>query len=372
MLSEHILVQVVDAKCHPGLDSGSIGIIAYMMIRLRTIFFVLTGLVGLWFLYAERGILTPFILAGIFAYVCNPVISFFSNKLNIPKTISIITIYLIFVGLLIIGSINLSSRIFEESSELHLSVGHILANTKTQLSGLPTWVRPTAFTLLTEVEKSRYVNFLAVPSLFPFVSQLVSKLAGFVVFLFSGFYFLKDGEEFIHTLLRKVPKDQKEDIEILLKKISSVLSGYLRGEVFLIFLMGIASYLALSILGIHYAASIAVFSGFAEIVPVIGPIVAGGVAVVTALVTGSANFGLNPVNAALVIILVYFVLRQLEDYFIIPHVMGQITKLPPFLIFFAVIAGGHLAGVLGLILAVPTTAILKLLLEYTFGKLATK
>ena len=113
---------------------------------------------------------------------------------------------------------------------------------------------------------------------------------------------------------------------------------------------------------------VSIFSGFAEIVPVIGPIVAGFVAVLIMLLTGSNNFGLNPINASIIIVIIYFIVRQIEDYIVVPHVMSRITKLNPFLIFFAVIAGGHLAGIIGLILAVPMVAVLRLLVIYFFEK----
>lgn len=138
----------------------------------------------------------------------------------------------------------------------------------------------------------------------------------------------------------------------------------MRGQIFLVILMSLVTYITLSILGIRFAFLLGLFSGFAEIVPVIGPIVAASVAILIVFFTGHANFGLNVTQAALTVAIIYFVLRQLEDYFVMPHVFGKITKLPAFLIFFAVVAGGHIGGILGLILAVPVAAILRLFLEF--------
>lgn len=343
-----------------------------MNISSRSVFFFLLGILVLWFLYSQRAILSPFVLAAVFAYLFNPIITFVSRNFKIPRTVSILIVYGILIGLFIFSTLQVSSQVFEESSELRTYATHLLANAKTQLSGLPLWLRPIAFQLLTELQKSRFLAFFSAPSLFPFVSQAISRIISFFIFLFSGYYFLKDGGKIFDAIVAIAPEQYKKSIADLFDDVNIVLSKYLRGQVFLILLMGVVTYIALAIIGVRFAVSIAIFSGFAEIVPVIGPITAGAVAVLVALVTNHANFGLSALNAAILIAVIYFVLRQLEDYFVIPHVMGSITKLPPFIIFFAVVAGGHIAGILGLILAVPTAAILKILLEYSIKKFGKK
>lgn len=343
-----------------------------MVIRGRTIFFTLLFLAVVWFIYAERAILSPFVLAAVFAYLFNPVISFVSEKTKMPRTVTILIIYGALIGLFIFATLQISAQVFEESSELHTFASHTLMNAKTQLSGLPDWARPTAYQLLTELQRSRFMNFFSAPTFFPYVSQAISRIISFFLFLFSGYYFLKDGGKMLKQMTLFVPLQFQNDVATLLQEINLILSKYLRGQVFLIILMSIVTYIALAILGVKFAATIAIFSGFAEIIPVIGPIVAGGIAALVVLLTGNVHFGLSPINAMFVVIIIYFVFRQLEDYLIIPHVMGRITKLPPFLIFAAVVAGGHIAGILGLILAVPVAAVVRLLLEFAFVRLKQK
>ncbi|HEX7041808.1 MAG TPA: AI-2E family transporter [Patescibacteria group bacterium] len=343
-----------------------------MTINLKSFLLVILVVIGIWFLYVERAILTPFILAGIFAFLFNPVVDFFSERLKFPRTLSILVIYLILISIFVFGSLTLTSRIIEESSDLRTYTNQILSTAHSQLQSMPDWLRPTAYDLLFSLRRSKFINFFEAPSFFPFFSQAISRVISFLIFLFSAFYFLKDGKNFFTSLMNNFPTDNRKDIKVLFNKINLLLGGYLRGQIFLIFLMSIATYIALAILGIRFAAIIAIFSGFAEIIPVIGPITAGAVAVGVILFTGTANFGLSAVNASLIVAAIYFILRQLEDYFVIPYVMGKITQLPPFVIFFSVIAGGHLAGLLGLVIAVPTVAILKLLLEFYFQSVDRK
>lgn len=338
-----------------------------MTIRLRTAFFIGIGIFFIWILYLARGILPPFILAAIFAYIFNPTVNFFSKKIKIPRVISVIIVYLILISIIIALGILLSQRIFTESSEITNYINYLLNTTRSQISTLPDWLQPTVYDFLFSLRKTPGVSGSF--SLVPFFPKAISEVTSFIIFIFSSFYLLKDGDMFIHKFLTFVPKDLKLDVEILIRKINKVLGGYLRGEIFLVFLMALWTYLALTILGVRFALVIGIFSGFAEIVPVIGPIVAAAVACFVVLLTGNTHFFLSPFNAVIIVILIYFVLRHIEDYFIIPHVMGKITKLPPFVIFFAVIIGGHLWGILGLVLAVPIAAILRIFLEFFMDRI---
>jgi predicted PurR-regulated permease PerM len=87
---------------------------------------------------------------------------------------------------------------------------------------------------------------------------------------------------------------------------------------------------------------------------------------------GTSNFGLDPFRTALVVIAVYFVVRQIQDYLINPYIMGKITKLHPLIILFAVLAGEHTAGILGLLIAVPLAGVIKIIFEYSLDVITDK
>jgi predicted PurR-regulated permease PerM len=259
-----------------------------------------------------------------------------------------------------------SSRIIEESGELKQEAVQITKTAKSQINSLPDWIRPTANDTLYSFEK---VTALSAPTLLSIVPKAFSRILSFIIFIFAAFYFLKEGRKMFDKFLKFVPNDFKVETEILMRKINSVLGSYLRGQVFLIFFISLLLFICLTILGFKFALILAVFSGFAEIVPIIGPIVAATVAAIVVFIIGVANFGLNPLQAAIAVIIIYTVVRQVQDYLINPYVMGKITKLHPLIILFAVIAGEHTAGILGLILAVPIAGVLKIIFEYSLDKI---
>lgn len=331
--------------------------------RIRTVFFILIALITLVFLYSQKAILTPFIIAGIFAYIFNPFVNFFSHKIKLPRTLSVIIIYLLIISLIAICVYLITQVFISESLEFRASINLYLRNARNEINLLPSGVRNTVYQTLESLENA---DFLKASSLFAIFPRAITGFISLVIFLVSSFYFLKEGKNIFEKILLFVPKTYKVDVEILLRKINTVLGSYLRGQIFMIFLVSLILFITLTILGIKFALIIAIFSGVAEIIPWIGPIVAAAVAVVSVLLTGgSTTFNLAPIQTSLLVIIIYFILRQAQDYLIVPHVMGRITKLHPVVVLFAVLVGEHTAGILGLLLAVPIAAVLKILLEFS-------
>lgn len=334
-----------------------------MTIRLRTIFMIVLGLFVLGFLYIERTILTPFILAAVFAYIFNPVVNFFDNKVRLPRGLSIIIIYLIIVSLFIAFIFFLAKGLITQSVELRQTVNAFLIGARGEINLLPPDLRANIYQTANALENNQIFK---VTSIFEFFPRAISGAIALIIFLVSSFYFLKEGKQIINKSLIFVPINYKVEVEILLRKINTVLGEYLRGELLMVFLVSLILFIALSILGVKFALIIAIFSGIAEIVPIVGPIVATVIAVLVVLLGGgSSNFPLTELQTSIVVVIIYFVVRQIQDYFIIPHVMGRITKLHPLVILIAVLAGGHTAGILGLLLAVPIAAALNILLQFS-------
>src|SRR5207244_3146647 len=123
-----------------------------------------------------------------------------------------------------------------------------------------------------------------------------------------------------------------------------------RGQLFLIVLMSAVTYVVLTfVFRLPFAVAIAFATGLLEVIPLLGPILATTIAASVALAHGGPGL-------ALAVIVAYFVLRQIEDQVVMPLVVGRAVHLHPVATLFAVLAGGTIAGVLGMLLAVPTAA----------------
>lgn len=324
------------------------------------------------FIYQARDALAPFVLASIFAFVFNPVVNLFVNHLKLPRTFSIFLIYVVLIGLTIYALTLLGMRLVNEARQLTAS-NAFTTTAQQAIDSLPTWslagqdISPklAASEVLKSVqEAASHYQTQAVP----LFSGAARELISFLVFLLASFYLLRDGHRMRSYLLRVFPNRYDDDVKIIWSKINVILANYLRGQLILIAIMSAASFIVLKFLGVQYSLILAIMTGFLEIIPYIGPITAGAIAATTVFITGTNRVGLDPGTLTIIVIVAYFVLRQLEDYFVIPHLYARLTKIHPLMIVFSVLVGGDLFGLTGLILAVPVTASAKVILEYLIGK----
>jgi predicted PurR-regulated permease PerM len=133
--------------------------------------------------------------------------------------------------------------------------------------------------------------------------------------------------------------------------------------------MSVLTYIPLSLLGVKYALVLAIATGFLEIIPFVGPWTAAGSAMLVSMVQTTTPWGWPNWLLASVVGVIYLVLRQAEDHLIIPSLVGHLVKLHPVIVIFAILAGGHLGGALGLLLAVPFAATVRIILVYLYSKL---
>jgi predicted PurR-regulated permease PerM len=168
---------------------------------------------------------------------------------------------------------------------------------------------------------------------------------------------------------RLVPEQYRGEIRGLGRQIDGVLSSYIRGTLLLIPIMAVVTYIALSILGVRYALVLGIATGFLEVIPLVGPWSAAGIAMMVALFQTTTPFGWDNWVLAVVVGVTYFVLRMSEDNFIIPYVVGHAVHLHPVLVLFAILAGGAIGGPFGLFISIPTVAVARLLLLYIYRKL---
>jgi predicted PurR-regulated permease PerM len=137
---------------------------------------------------------------------------------------------------------------------------------------------------------------------------------------------------------------------------------------FLIGVMSTATFIGLSILQVPFVLLLAIMTGVLEVIPIVGPITAGAIACLVAL-GHPAPWGLSQIAYVVVVAVMYTVLRHAEDYFVIPLVIGRIVRLHPAVVIFSLLTGGALYGLLGVLVAVPVAATLRLVLIYVGAKL---
>jgi len=206
-------------------------------------------------------------------------------------------------------------------------------------------------------------GFMAVPSdTLHVVERALDWIAKTLLALLALFYFLLDGRHIGKYLLQFIPAKQRASVEELGAHVHWVLGRYVRGQLYLVGIMSTATYLMLTF-GFHlpFAMPLALLTGVLEVIPLIGPVLAGTAASIIALGRGGPGMMIG-------VIIAYTVLRQIEDQLVMPIVVGRAVHLHPLITIFAVLTGAATAGVLGAVLAVPIAAAIRVTIDYVFAE----
>lgn len=325
-------------------------------------------------------IMLPFVWAIIIAYIFNPVVTWLQHRTHTRRFWWVIVLYIIGFTLLTILISNVVPLLLKQINDfINIGVPQFLDGAEQYVAQHET-ITIRGFELINLREAEKVMSDEITGTLATFAKDipatapkfLFGVAEGFIltlVFLVVTFYLLLQAESIPENFYRLIPEQHRDEIRQLVGSIDRVLFAYIRGQFLLIIIMSVLSYIALSILQVQYALVIAIATGILEIIPIIGPYLATAIAAMVAFFQGTTPFGWQPWVLALVVIITYFVLRQFEDHFIIPNLVGHIVNVHPVFVIFAILAGGAIAGGLGLLISIPTAAVAKIILVYLHSKL---
>lgn len=321
--------------------------------------------------------LRPFAWAIITAFLLHPVVSRIHRKTRLPKHLIATWVYLMLGLMITIVIINVAPIVVEQVDGLQEQLPNASSeiqdwlwdNQGEQLErlGIEQDFLDQRIDEVT-VELTDTVSSAALPVIFGTFSFAIEL----IVYLVAAFYFIVYGDKFILALRNLMHRRYHGEFDRLISEINSTLGAYIRGQALLVAIMTAASFVMLYTLQVEYALIVAIATGFLELIPLVGPWTAGAIAVTVSVFQDGTPFGWTHLTLALVIGLGYFALRQLEDAFVIPTVIGRIVHLHPLLVIFVVVVGTSLGGILGLIVAVPIAAMIKILATYFYAKLMTR
>lgn len=299
----------------------------------RTIIFVAVFVIFLWLLFQIKDILLALFVSLIIMSAFNPSIKRL-EKFKFPRWLAILVIYL--VGLAILGF------------GIGGVVPPLIDQTSTLIERIPEFFRQ--FKILGIDEKviaSQFSSFTAIPAnIIKFIFQIFSNLIAIFALLVITFYLLMERKNLDQYLAVLFGEDKSKDIERIINKIEGRLGGWVRGQVMLMFLVGILNYLGFLVIGIDYALPLAILAFLFEIVPNIGPFIAAFPAVLIGLTVSPFH--------ALAVAGWCFLVQQLENTLLVPRIMKKVAGVNPLVSILALAVGFKIAGIGGAILAIPT------------------
>ncbi len=296
-------------------------------------------------LYWTRAVLLMIFISLILAAAFQPVVRSWSKKVG--KTIAVLFLLAIFLVLI--------------SGFVSMVVPLLVAQTKQLIADLPAYInRFQAFRAHTPSVQhwlDSASNSLS-NSLGNVVNLTVSFVGGVISFftiIILTLYFLLDEKSFSNLRQNVADEEKVDGLITIIKKVSVKLGNWLRGQLLLCLIMGALIYIALSIVGVPYALTIAAISGVLEIVPIVGPFISGLIAALIA-------YSVSPISS-IIVVLIYLTLSQIEANFLVPKIMQKAIGLPPAIIIVGILIFGNLLGLIGALLAVPIMGIIYVLFE---------
>jgi predicted PurR-regulated permease PerM len=356
----------------------------------RAVTFLVLGLLVLWILWTTRQAYAFALQVGLIgfgiAYVLNPVIEAL-RRIKVGRSLGVVIVYVGVLSLLVLGSVLVTQVVTQLSSfvaeipRAFENIGGLTSRISNWFTGilesLPTFlssrfgVQTSSDELSTQIQ-TQLTGFLqnGVESITSLLERLVrdgpsvllsgaagvlSTTAQIFLILLTSAYFLYDYPRFTANFKRFVPVRWRPLYEDITAKADVAVGGYIRGQLLITLIIGVLIFIGLSIVGVPLALAISFLAALFNLVPYLGPIVG----MIPAVILG---FTVSPLTALFAVV-VFVVANQIEGNVLGPYILSKSTNLHPVTVLLAILVGAGLFGLLGALLAVPVSALLKVVLE---------
>src|SRR5437016_14068714 len=311
---------------------------------------------------AIRGILGPFLLAAILALILNPAVNA-AERRRVPRVLAILALYGVLAGILAAGVFYLVPVVRQEVDAL-VAQGPAIASYFQNLAdeqhvvsvlGIPIDLRQ-AYTDSVRNLPALLAGHLS--SVVENVFMLVNWIFQTILVLLVAFFLVKDAHAIRRFFRDLVPRGYRTDAHAVAADIYRMLGAYMRGELVICALIGLVTGIALWIVGVPYSLALGIVAGVTAFIPFIGPFLGALPAVAVAAFVSQSS------GTVVLVLVLYFIISHVVYNFISPKVFGDAVHLSPMLIIMAFVVGGYLGGILGLFVAVPVAATLRILFIY--------
>lgn len=328
--------------------------------RLNFIISITIGLVILFYVLSKlKWLFIYFSIALMLAYFFDPLYSYLIHK-KVPKVLAIIVVFGIIIALLILTIVFLIPSVISQLNVLYREIPNFIENYQNLILSikpqLSKFINPADVEILLKENLSELQKGILgfSQTIIIYLSNIVSSITfGIVIIPLILFYLMRDMVIFKENLYIFVSKGNKKEFKEVLEKIDHIVSGFIRGRIIVCFIVGTLIGIGLYFLNLKFALIIGIVSGIFNFIPYLGPIVG----VVLALI-----FALGQPWWILLMIVVLFVLvNQLEAIYLNPNILGKELGLHPLTVILSMLICGLLLGILGILVAVPLAAILKVL-----------
>ena len=302
-------------------------------ISYKTIVFTVLLLLGLAFIYYIQDIIFQIFVSLLIMIILNPTVTKLQKR-RIPRAVSVLVVYLLIFSFIIFSIATLIPGLVEQTTNFANAIPRLMSELN-----IPVFV-------IEETTKEITSEISSLPSQVLRISlSLFSNVLSFLTVFFFALYFLLARDRLGEQLKGVLPQRYIDLVDRVLLNLEKELGGWARGQLILMFMVGLSTYIGLLILGIPYALPLALLAGILEMIPNIGPILSAIPAVLVGL-------GLSPLTG-LAVAALGFLIQQIENYIFVPKVMERSAGVSPVITLLSLVIGFKVAGILGAVLSVP-------------------
>ncbi|MCX8056246.1 MAG: AI-2E family transporter [Ignavibacteria bacterium] len=330
---------------------------------IKSIFVLSTIIFLVWFFYELLAILTPFLISFVLAYLLNPFVGFLEKK-KISRTLatSITILLLLMIGVLLLSfiippfveqvSLLISSapeKIFQLTEYFNSKILPELNQIGLAYPDFQEFLSKELPVRLQSLLNSILNNILSLISSF---GAIFNQIINLVIIPIMTFYFLKDFEKILDAIKNIFSSNYQEKVTVISRRVDKIFGNYIRGFLTVSIINGLVVTIGLSIIGVPYAIMLGILSALLNFIPYFGVIISFAIGFLISLLSGIGGIKL------LFVPIVYFGENILENSLITPKVIGERVGLHPLLVLLAIFVFGYFAGILGMLISVPITALL--------------
>lgn len=318
-----------------------------VVISVKTVLITILMLLGVYVLYRLGPIIGILLLATLLVFALEPLIKSITKVTFLNKPISrgfavIFSYILLVLVLLTIGTVGIPP-VFSQLEKMLASLASI--SSKINFGDYLTF---SLADLLPQASKfSSGVLSVTV--------SVISNLTGLVSFLILSLYISLDWVNIKKQFVSLFPENKEDGVKETIDDVEINVGHWVKGELTLMFVVGLACFIGLQILGVKYPLALGIISGVLEIVPILGP-------VLSAILAGIIAFADAPIKG-LGVIALYVVIQQLENNVLVPKIMQKVSGFSPLVILVALLIGSEFFGVIGAVIAVPATIVFGVILK---------
>lgn len=327
---------------------------------------LLVGLVG--FLYYAREALEPVVVAAFIAYLVNPAVVVLARNTKIKRRTAVNLVYFTVIALLIAIPATVTPFFFDELTGVAQDLLVLFDQTQAALSKpleLAGGLNIDLTQLGTSLAHARETFAAPVPEEAFLLLETTSRGAiWFLVIIVTVYLFLSEWPRMRNWLIGLTPIAFRGEVEELYERVCAVWMAYLRGQILLMFIVGVVFTIAWSIIGIPGALVLGVIAGLFTLIPDVGPFLAVTLAMGVALLEGSNWIPFSNFWVMVIVLVVYLVLINFKNLWLRPFIMGRMVNMNEGVVFVSILTATMLSGILGALLVVPVLASGSLVVNY--------